>query len=50
MGGAGVNSYLYTVCEGTIFTMISLEVEDFNILHSFIEVMRGCHTHLCTVC
>lgn len=38
MGGAGVNSYLYTVhvCEGTIFTMISLEVEDFNILHSFI--------------
>lgn len=36
MGGADVNSYLYTVCEGTIFTMISLEVEDFNILHSFI--------------
>lgn len=46
MGDAGADSYLYTVNEGSIPTTVLLEVEDFNVLYSYMIYERFLHKPL----
>lgn len=46
VGDAGADSYLYTVNEGSIPTTVLLEVEDFNVLYSYMIYERFLHLPL----